>query len=191
MNTPFRILAPIDLGTFEVNSGRIVVSDPSGDLWDSENTPHARQFNVLAGTWVASSVRFEFDWRRDRKEILCAELIATHCSSNSKSWINAGWNVSIDTGQAGFFDINAFCNDATVPNDILVRYQNEITFDNDRPWYSFCCELTVGKLAAVLDGGVVSSSGFGDGGGHLFTQNRHDGAIVGLRLVFIDENGIG
>lgn len=189
MTLPFNRLSPIDLGTFRVESGRIVVSDPSYDSFMLD-TPHCRQFDVTPGEWRAFSIQHDCKYLQENV-VHCAELIAHYKDSSAKHWDCTNWSVSIDTGQAGFFDSIVFCNDETVPADVLARFRTSVTYDNDRPWYSYCCEMTEAHRAAVINGGVVSETGFGDGAAMLYTQSGRKNQILGLRLVFIDEEGNG
>ena len=187
MTLPFHRLSPIDLGAFRVESGRIVVSDPSYDSLTLE-TPHCRQYDVAPGEWRSISIQHAYKYQHETV-IHCAELVAHHKDNTAKHWDCSNWFVSIDTSQAGFFDSIAFCNDESVPADVLARFRTSVTYDNDRPWYSYCCEMTAAHRAAVIHGGVVSDAGFGDGAAMLYTQSGRKGLILGLRLVFIDEQG--
>ena len=189
MHAPFKRHPPINLGTFRVEPGQIVASDPSCDLLMLD-TPHCHQLEVLSGEWRATSIRHECE-HMDVNVIRCAELIAHHKDSTAKAWDCTNWCVSIDTGQAGFFDSTCFCNNATVPADVLARFQTSVTYDNERPWYSYCCEMTTAHHASTINGGVVSNAGFGDGAAMLYTQSGRKKQILGLRLVFIDEQGNG
>jgi hypothetical protein len=49
-----------------------------------------------------------------------------------------------------------------------------------------CCRQSLGELGAgVVPGGVVSSSGIGDGAYEWFTRVDAKGAVVGIRIVFL------
>ncbi len=58
----------------------------------------------------------------------------------------------------------------------------------DQLWYDRCCQITLSRLrAGVLPNGVVSSSGFGDGGYTAFTHKDSSGRVDFIFIVFIDD----
>lgn len=88
----------LDLGTFEVVSGRLIVTDPcySEDLWCC----HALE-TVRNGTWNA---HVAYDGDSSYPHVIC--LIVEHESAESLPAImeDASFSVGVDSGQAGFFD---------------------------------------------------------------------------------------
>lgn len=89
-------------------------------------------------------------------------------------------DVGVDSGQAGFYDLEIFKAAKIIDNE--GGHGNE-------PWYDSNCRLTLDKpeQAGVIIGGCVSSSGYGDGGYDCHVQ-KVDGKIVSAKIVFIDEN---
>ena len=54
-------------------------------------------------------------------------------------------------------------------------------------WYEMCCDKTLSNLGAgVIPGGVVSSSGFGDGGYSACFATNDAGEIVSVEINFIE-----
>lgn len=146
----------IDLGTFEMVSERMAVSDP---CYDTDVWCRGELSNVLPGIWKASVVkRDEGDWG-----MRAAKLIAVHedyADSVVELMELAPFEVGVDSGQAGLFDAQHSRDDAVVADPGTAVNGN----DPGALWYMRCCHLTLTKLAAgVLPYGVVSSSGFGDG----------------------------
>ena len=54
-----------------------------------------------------------------------------------------------------------------------------------RDWYEICCDKSLSNVGAgVIDYGVVSSSGYGDGGYSTYAVYNQDGRVVGIKLRF-------
>lgn len=185
------------LGEFQVVSGRIIASDPGYTPDLAAHGLSAIVENCRKGTWHAASVAKQFDnW------YIVAELWATadgFADSTNLRWTEQRGIVGVDGGQAGIWDLSGFDAAALVPKDY------PWTFDNakggkgpaipEMPWYSWCCELTnhAGNenRGAVMPFGVVSNSGYGDGGYSLFVGQTEAGEVVALRIVFVDDEGRG
>jgi hypothetical protein len=91
------------------------------------------------------------------------------------TWEDSGIDVGVDSGQAGFFDEFLFegvCQDATLKDQ----------------FYDQVCELTLSdaQWGAHL-AGVVSSSGYGDGGYGCMVR-RVDGVAVEAVITYICED---
>ncbi|MGO8714965.1 MAG: hypothetical protein ACLQSX_03705 [Smithella sp.] len=147
-----------ELGLFEVASGMVIVSDPCYE----RGTWCAGQLAVKKGAWKAVVI-----FRANR----VGELRAYHNSINPNSvkvWEKQPFEVGVDSGQAGIFD------------DIVYA-------PNDDAWYRSCSAITLKALGTgILKNGVVSESGYGDGGYTCFTAEV-DGEIVAIKIVFIGE----
>ena len=164
----------VKIGTFEVKSGAVICSDPcyKRDTWCQGVLK-----NVKKGKWLASIVRSnEGEWGSR-----VAELIAVHSVHapipESNDWNVEKFDVGVDSGQAGIFDDKSYRGG-----------EDEYGYGG---WYDKCCDLTLKTegghqilSAGVLEGGVVSSSGYGDGCYDCFTI-KNNGKIVGIRIVFM------
>lgn len=54
-----------------------------------------------------------------------------------------------------------------------------------RDWYEICCDKSLSNIGAgVIRNGVVSSSGYGDGGFNTYIITDDNGKVVGIKLVF-------
>jgi len=170
----------ISLGQFEITSGKLVVSDPCYDL--NENTIIMGVLDdVLNGAWSAYVSKTEVqDWGE-----ACAKLLACHGSVADKletlEWVKGNFIVGVDSGQAGIFDVSKYRipdadADSTEPND------------TDSEWYYACCDITEsGEEAGVLDGGVVSRTGFGDGAYAAYYAVNRQSQIIGIKIIFIKD----
>lgn len=170
----------ISLGQFEVTSGKLVVSDPCYDL--NENTIIMGVLDdVLNGAWSAYVSKKEVqDWGE-----ACAKLLACHSSVADKKetleWVKGNFIVGVDSGQAGIFDVSKYRipdadTGSTEPND------------TDSEWYYACCDITEsGEEAGVLDGGVVSRTGFGDGAYAAYYAVNGQSQIIGIKIIFIKD----
>ena len=167
----------IQLGSFEVNSGQLVVADPCYEL-DTNTIIMGVLEPALAGIWHAEVGKVELpDWGEAN-----AKLTAYHQSVQAQTegleWIKCPFIVGVDSGQAGIFDRELY----RIPDAAA----DEATSDTDSDWYLACCDLTEdGEEAGVLEGGVVSRTGIGDGAYGVYQAVDAQGQVVGVKIVFI------
>ncbi|MBE9915685.1 DUF4241 domain-containing protein [Paenibacillus donghaensis] len=170
----------IPLGQFEVTSGKVVVSDPCYDL-NPETIIMGVLENVLNGNWNAEVHKTEVrDWGE-----ACSRLIAFHDAfagrQDELAWIKGNFIVGVDSGQAGIFDVNKY----RLPDPGVQEMEPDTT---DSDWYYVCCDLTGSEEeAGVLDGGVVSHSGLGDGGYAAYYAVNDQNQIIGVKIIFIKD----
>jgi hypothetical protein len=155
-----------------IRSGEVHVSDPCYDMkcWCAGTIQ-----NIKNGTWQTHAVRSdEGDWG-----VRNAYLIAHH-TENPKRLISSGWvkqkfEVGVDSGQAGIYDKPDFHGDDG----------GEYGTDG---WYDKNCKLTLDTplSAGILadQTGVVSSSGYGDGGYACLACKDEDGKVVAIMIDF-------
>lgn len=161
-----------ELGTFQVKSGEMMVSDPcySRDTWCQGILK-----NVKNGEWVAYVEKGQTDWGNR-----CWSVYVVHSDYPQTNHFTqrVEFEVGVDSGQAGFFD-NA-------------KYHGGEDRYGEDGWYDICCKATLdSKLGAnVIDGGVVSSSGFGDGSYHCHVA-KIGNQIIGAKITFISEEDFG
>lgn len=174
-----------ELGTFKITSSKIRVSDPcyDDDVWCKGTVENARK-----GTWKAFSITSEEGNWGNR----VAGLIAYHEDSSEpegledSEWEHQEFEVGVDSGQAGIFDEKFYRDDdATNSYEYIGSPLCDFEKDGDN-WYNVCCDITLysGKTqaggAGVLPYGVVSSSGFGDGGYNCYVKKDDDGKVVAI-----------
>ncbi|OAB36515.1 DUF4241 domain-containing protein [Paenibacillus glacialis] len=169
----------IKLGNFELNSGQLVVSDPCYEL-NKDTIIMGVLDNVLNGTWLGQVEKTEVrDWGE-----ACSKLTAYHNSVAEQvehlEWVKCSFIVGVDSGQAGIFDINKY----RIPDSDV--QDTDTNTDTDSDWYLSCCDITEsGHEAGVLDGGVVSHTGMGDGTYGAYIAKNQDNQIIGVKIVFI------
>src|ERR1035437_7204309 len=169
----------IRIGLFKVISGRIVASDPCYEIgtWCQGVLDGVRK-----GKWVA-------DVLVDQKTQRIAEIIVHHqeWTNLSSSWIEAPFEVGVDSGQAGVFDAQHYRDDSVVMN--AGRKAKEIICPEE-PWYSICCDRTLSSQSAgIIPYGAVCSSRYGDGAYRCYTQKDNNNEIAVVRIVFIVQKG--
>lgn len=165
------------LGVFRNESGKFIVSDPCYKLgaWCQGELN-----DVLTGQW------FSYVEKVDTGDcgIRCSSLHAYHESIKDlaePNWETCNFHVGVDSGQAGIFDVSVYQNDESVIGDT--------EFMTDEKWYSSCCDRTLTKLGAgVINGGVVSSTGYGEGVYYACISKNNDGMINAVKIVFITED---
>jgi hypothetical protein len=140
-------------------SDKVVVSDPcyDRDVWCMQTDIPVKpgRYNVMIllsdekkwGTRVANLILIHED----------------HQGSPQKDWKYVCSSIGVDSGQCGIFDDTIYPQSKDHP-DL-------------EPFYTECCALTLSdELAGILESGkgVVTSSGFGDGGYELLAKKDGD-----------------
>lgn len=177
-----------EIGKFQVESGKLRVSDP---CYDKDTWCAGEIKNVKNGEWQACvSYSDEGNWG-----IRVATLICVHKDHklgtwdkhplDDNTWKKQSFEVGVDSGQAGIFDDKYFKDDSVVANltgkDRL--YKNEILCPKE-PWYSWCCDRTLAEdSAGVIPFGAVSSSGYGDGCYECYIKEIN-GEVIGVAVDF-------
>lgn len=92
-----------------------------------------------------------------------------------------GFNIGVDSGQAGFFDLSKF--------EVVAADKDHKDSPEHEDFYEACGQKTLGQESwgTVQGMGAVSSSGYGDGGYPLFIKRNDHGQIVEARIVYISE----
>jgi len=155
---------------FEVKSGKIVVSDPCYHIDPTFDKAH--MLEARNGEWTTSC---EYEDQERRISILSARhlrgVVATekHVAS------------AVDSGQMSIVDANEYRRDC-----IAVLEGEGLTGE---PWYDMCCEKTLSADGyGLLPGGVVSSTGYGDGCYDTVMGLDSDGKVVSVKITFIPED---
>ena len=90
-------------------------------------------------------------------------------------------NVNVDSGQAGFFDLDFYQDDDAVDRSSIAH--DFSGWDRVTDFYKTCCDLTQSdQKAGTIPYGVVSSSGYGNGlygcGYHTDEDRKVDMAFI-------------
>lgn len=166
----------VAVGEFTVTSGKMMISDP---CYDQSTWCQGVISKVKKGLWKAQVVYSdEGDFGKR-----VAELIAYNAENglpNQDSWNKEKFEAGVDSGQMGIVD--------------LKKYHGRGDNCGGNEWYDKCCKITLAEESAgVIDGGVVSSSGFGDGGYDCYSLKDKQGKVVAIKVIFIgdeeEENG--
>ncbi|MCR8978449.1 DUF4241 domain-containing protein [Brevibacillus laterosporus] len=169
----------VNLGTFQITSGTLVVSDP---CYECEQGISGIVEEAAIGTWIGIIDQIDTgDWGER-----CAYVCAYHKSIDIEqvtNWEACDFIVGVDSGQAGIFEHQIYRVDDSVIG--------ETKFMPEDRWYSSCCDQTLGEpKAGVINGGVVSRSGFGDGGYEAFIAKNAEGKVIAVQIVFITEEDL-
>lgn len=170
------------LGSFSI-TGEMRVSDPcyAPDVWCSG------VLNTVPGTWEAGILISDENGWGNRVAVLaakheeCSLPLETRSINDTvlglfnglppQGWHIADFEVGVDSGQAGFFDNENFVARNGGHNDA---------------WYSQMCDITLSRAqAGTFSDGVVTRSGFGDGGYSCAYHTSADGKADFVYIVFI------
>ncbi|OXB94833.1 DUF4241 domain-containing protein [Parageobacillus galactosidasius] len=168
------------LGTFKVTDRKVVVSDPCYSLGIR---CQAILEDVCNGEWRAyATITDEGEWGEHISELMVFHQSVPY---EHAEWISLEDRITVDSGQAGIFNYSHYKNDNTVPENAQLFDGISISDKGDK-WYAYCCAVTLSKQqAGVINGGVVSTSGFGDGLYDLSVAKNEKGEIVAIRITFI------
>ncbi len=160
---------------FEVSSGKIIISDPCYTVGSGTNIILE---NVKNGIWKASYSTS--DSRIESLSAFCGEVRKFDCI-----WEELKEEIGVDSGQAGIFDLEKYRRDEFV--DGKIEFNRGVDEPGEK-FYAKCCDVTLSKeQVGVISGGVVSSSGYGDGSYRCFVLKDVDGKIFGVKISFIDD----
>lgn len=168
----------------KINLGEtVMVSDPcySEEIWCQKVVE-----NVLPGEYIVKVRKVETDGWGTR----CSALIAVHKDYQFKEikWeLEVEGNIGVDSGQCGIFSIDTFRKDGLdVINPKYTQY-GDFFLPIENPgddFYFKMCRLTLSNQKwGSYENGVVSSSGYGDGGYDLYLK-KHEGKVVGFLINF-------
>lgn len=177
--------------TFKIGSGKMVVTDPCYTIptWCQGIIE-----NVKNGVW---SVDAETETNGRVKSFYCYNNEAYIKNSNivylAYKAPHLPFVVGVDSGQAGFFDLEHYRNDNSIGDSRLSTY---ITIEEDGDkFYSACCYCTTkddnnhGEQFGTIPYGAISSSGYGDGS--YICQGEKDpftGEYIALVITFIEDD---
>ena len=158
------------LGSFEVESSKIYISDPCYEYDEHDNSCVLTLKDVVNGRYVATTEvdRIYHDIR--------SLTIKNEDYLYSEPTIFAG-KIGVDSGQAGFFDEEYY------------KENQGGDFDDLNSFYGLACSLVLSKQEGgiVHNRGVVSSSGCGDGEYEVFVGINDMGEIVSAMIIFIED----
>lgn len=184
-----------ELGAFVVASDALIASDPGYDLETVARGLGAKLANPMKGRWTAKMVKIQFKSPQPSLSPtypFIADLIACHESveSSGLTWEKASGYLAVDTGTMSIVDAPQFKNESSVPKEIKWS-QGEPAIRDDL-WYSMCFEVkNTPTGGGVILGGAVSRTGKGAGSYDFFVARSAEGAVVGIKVHFVDDDGRG
>lgn len=183
-NSEFTAGEPV--GVFQVTGGKMRVTDP---CYETDTWCAGVLENVKDGEWEAYAFIEDYGSGMlggERIKALSVKHRATDVKWNFPREV-AKFEVGVDSGQAGFFDEGAYPQGE----------RKEDGYWNKDDFYDKCCDATCGRdskgegYGIIDDRGVVSSSGWGDGGYTCTYARDEAGQIVAAMVEFIpDEDEI-
>jgi len=160
----------VTLGSFEVLSNEIYISDPCYEYDENENSCVLTLKDAVNGKYIAT-MKVERIYH-DIESLIIKHEDYLHSEPN----IFAG-KIGVDSGQAGFFDKEYYAENQGGD------------FDDLTTLYGLACSLVLSKQEGgiVHNREVVSSSGCGDGEYEVFIGINKIGEIVSASIIFIEE----
>ena len=165
---------------FNVTSGVMVCSDPCYEIptWCQGIIK-----NVKNGEWEAEvETSNEGSWG-ERIAVLKVNHVNAKLSGGFKL---LNFDAGVDSGQFGFFDRDFYRNDEIAKDLPKHDFGDDYDVNEGDSWYRAVCDLTLAEESwGVLSGGVVSTSGFGDGSYNVYGCKDESGEYVAFYVEFI------
>jgi hypothetical protein len=168
-------------------SRKVRVSDPcyGDDVWCKFQLT-----NVRPGDFKVDVTHYDDDSWGHRVSSLSVYHTKLKNYSDLK-WVEYG-EIGVDSGQAGIFCETTFRNDEYAEKNIAdVKGQFDFTSiihdEKGDKFYVKMCHMTVNSedKCGIYERGVVTSSGYGDGGYPFYVVYDEDKKIVAMKIVYI------
>lgn len=169
------------IGTFNLGT-KVMVSDPCYKL---DTWCQCVLENVKSGIWEAYLKMVDTGmWG-----VRVAELVtisSEHCEKHLTIMDeHQEFEVGVDSGCAGVFDYEYYCKCHTKENI------NEDWYEKQIIQQFFPGDVSTWQRSVFTESnGVVSNSGYGDGGYDCYVARNTEGEIVGIRIVYIIEEEV-
>lgn len=173
----------LELGKIELGE-KVRVSDPCYDMgvWCAGTVE-----NVLAGEYVCTAEIMPHELTNWGDRVSSITVVHKDYVNNNLEWEGTGFEVGVDSGQAGIYDLEYF--EKSQPDDDY-QVDDSLSAEEQPTWYSKVCKAT-DDFAKTLDGKcLVSRSGFGDGGYDCLVTKNEDGKVVAISITYIWEDDL-
>lgn len=172
--------ATILLGTFQVTSGNLLVSDPCYNFNDEDiDGLQALLKPVKKGIWSA-----EISY--DEYETVHQLTVFWGHTEPAGAWIPIEESIAVDSAQVGVFELSCYYNDDLISEIPANVYEIE-TDDGVSNYYVVCCDATGSdKQGGTVPGGAVVVSGEGDGLYPAFIKQNESGEIISVMIDFLE-----
>ncbi|WP_338472601.1 SMI1/KNR4 family protein [Niallia sp. XMNu-256] len=172
----------ISLGTFQVTSGKLIISDPcyGYDEEDSEELQVLLQ-PAKRGDWSAT-VSF------DEEEVVHQLVVFWGSTEPKGEWIPIDQLIAVDSAQAGIFDFTFFDDDEKIIDEVENVYGFEMDDDVSK-YYIACCDAVASEQqGGIVPGGAVAMSGYGDGLYQVYIKQDASGEVVSAMIDFLESD---
>ena len=172
----------IPLGTFQVSSGKLIISDPcyGYDEEDSEDLQVLLN-SAKRGDWSAT-VSYDED------EVVHQLAVFWGNMEPEGEWIPIEQLITVDSAQAGIFEFTFFGDDEKIIGEVVNVYDIEMDDDVSK-YYVACCDAVASEQqGGIVPGGAVAMSGFGDGLYPVYIKQDASGDIVSVMIDFLESN---
>lgn len=181
----------IEICSFEIESYKVLVSDPSYDYIEEEHTnPNLMKLNLVIDNVCTGNWRMALLIREDEVD-RNAQLVCFHPKSYStlnepfeRNWKKIG-RIGVDSGMAGVYDLKYYQDSSKA-----VNITNDPSFDtSDDKWFTMNTDVASKPTdySGSIPFGVVSKSGYGDGYYQVLVSENTDNKISGIKIIFIDD----
>lgn len=161
------------VGQFNIESGKIMVSDPLCSF----DSRYKFEHKAKNGVWNAYVVRSDYRIKR---------LIAVHSDYGLQSRCNRETGVAVDSAQMSIVDYEHFRKNEDIL-DINDCWEGITDNLENYKWYAHCCKITISdKQCGIIKPGfgVVSTSGYGDGLYPARYKLNKNGEVVKVDIMF-------
>lgn len=151
------------MSTFQISSGFVHLTDP---CYEADGVCNLSNVPAKNGTWYYS---------HEYNDGIVTSFECWHEDHESDCMQSINMDFGVDSGQFGLFDISIYSHGDSASD-----------FEDTNTFYGKCCEASKSCIGTVDNAGVVSSSGYGDGG-YEGSAAYEDGNLVRFRIDFISD----
>ena len=172
----------ITLGTFQVTSGKLIISDPCYG-YDEENNEDLQVLlkSAKRGDWSAT-VSY------DEEEVVHQLVVFWGNTEPEGEWIPIDQMIAVDSAQAGIFDFTFFDDDEKILDEVENVYDIEMDDDVSK-YYIACCDAVASEQqGGIVPGGAVAMSGYGDGLYQVYIKQDASGEVVSVLIDFLESD---
>lgn len=168
---------PKKMGTFTVESGQLIVTDPAYDMTESDIQVILN--NVKNGEWTGSITY-------DEEESVESLRAFYKEKKPTGRWHDCDQPIGVDSAQAGIFDCAVYGKEESIPYE--VENIHDLEFEEEMKYYIACCDVVASDAqGGIVPGGIVSMSGYGDGMYDVKVKYNKSKEVVGVMINFGDE----
>jgi hypothetical protein len=123
------------------------------------------------------------------KRVSVLQVIHNDFLDTHLSWRDSSLSIGVDSGQCGIFSRETYRKDNIINKDLLPVNDFVLPYRDDEgdDWYECMCRFTLSEQSwGEYHGGVVSSSGIGDGSYKCLIA-KHNGKVVGITIDYFME----